>query len=102
MVVLGPRKEGAVSSHRETPRLGENAGIAFLDPVVEKLLSLRRPDPIPQVPLAHTPWPTPWPTFFEHGVLCPTAHEEAAELFFCLLPFEAHGPGGAASPPVWM
>jgi len=43
-----------------------------------------------------------WATSFEHGILCPTAHEEAVEALFSLLPCEALGPGSSALPHVWM
>ena len=45
---------------------------------------------------------TGWATSFEHGILCHNAHEEAAEVFFYLLPCEVHGPGGSAPYRVWM
>jgi hypothetical protein len=45
---------------------------------------------------------TGWATSFEHGILCPTAHEEAAEALFYLLPSEDHGPGGSAPRRVWI
>ena len=42
-----------------------------------------------------------WATSFEHGILCHTAHEEAAEAFFYQQPTEDHGPGGSALVRVW-
>ena len=46
--------------------------------------------------------PSGWATSFEHWILCPQAHEEAAEALFYLLPSEDHGPGGSAPRRVWI
>jgi hypothetical protein len=43
-----------------------------------------------------------WATSFEHGILCPTAHEEAVEVSFYQQPTEDHGPGGSAPHRVWL